>query len=204
MVKLIELIEKAVGSFSHNAFCRKAGISAGNFSRILKGQRVSPEVLRKIAAASTSVTYDQLMQAAGYTTSEKKTQAQRIPVYGSVAAGSPIEAEEDLSGYIYLDYAQKHFGDHCFALKVIGDSMDLANMPDGCTVIVQPQQEIRDGEIAAIRVNGQVTVKRIYHQDEHLVLAPASRSSIYRPQIYSTEEDISILGKVVLALVDIG
>ncbi len=46
-----------------------------------------------------------------------------------MAAGSPIEAEEDPSGYVYLDYAQKQFGADCFALRVVGDSMDMANMP---------------------------------------------------------------------------
>ena len=66
MQSLNELIEMAVGNGSRNEFCRRAGISAGNFSRILKGQKASPEILRKIAAASATVSYSQLMQAAGY------------------------------------------------------------------------------------------------------------------------------------------
>lgn len=205
MQKLTELIEVAIGNCSRNEFCRRAGISAGNFSRILKGQKVSPEILRKIADASGVVTYSQLMRAAGYAeeSNEMQVEVQAIPVYGSIAAGSPIEAEENFSGYIRLDYAQKHFGTDCFALKVVGDSMDLANMPDGSTVIVRRQSEIRDGEIGAVMIDGQATVKRIYHQGEHLVLTPVSKSPLYGPQIYSGEDDIRILGKVVLALVDI-
>ncbi len=205
MQSLNELIEMAVGNGSRNEFCRRAGISAGNFSRILKGQKASPEILRKIADASATVSYSQLMQAAGYVEDQAGAQAeiQAIPVYGSIAAGSPIEAEENFSGYIRLEYAQKHFGADCFALKVVGDSMDLANMPDGSTVIVKRQSEVRDGEIGAVMIAGQATVKRIYHQGEHLVLAPVSKSALYGPQVYSGEDEVRILGKVVLALVDI-
>ena len=46
-------------------------------------------------------------------------------------------------------------------------------------------------------------MKRIYHQGEHLVLAPVSKSALYGPQVYSGEDEVRILGKVVLALVDI-
>ena len=49
MQTLKTLLNRAVGGESRNAFCRRAGISAGNFSRILKGQKASPEVLRKVA-----------------------------------------------------------------------------------------------------------------------------------------------------------
>ncbi len=66
MQTLKTLLNRAVGGESRNAFCRRAGISAGNFSRILKGQKASPEVLRKVAAASPVVGYGELLEAAGY------------------------------------------------------------------------------------------------------------------------------------------
>ena len=75
MQSLNELIEMAVGNGSRNEFCRRAGISAGNFSRILKGQKASPEILRKIADASATVSYSQLMQAAGYVEDQAGAQA---------------------------------------------------------------------------------------------------------------------------------
>lgn len=145
------------------------------------------------------------MQAAGYVEDQAGAQAeiQAIPVYGSIAAGSPIEAEENFSGYIRLEYAQKHFGADCFALKVVGDSMDLANMPDGSTVIVKRQSEVRDGEIGAVMIAGQATVKRIYHQGNIWCWHLVSKSALYGPQVYSGEDEVRILGKVVLALVDI-
>lgn len=203
MQTLEALLNRAVGGESRNAFCRRAGISAGNFSRILKGQKASPEVLRKVAAASPAVGYGELLEAAGYAPPAAQAAPQGIPIYGSIAAGSPIEAEEDLSGYVYLDYAQKQFGADCFALRVVGDSMDMANMPDGSTVIVRRQSDVRDGEIGAVLIAGQATVKKVYHKGRHLVLSPVSKNPAFAPQLYSEEEDVRILGKVVLSLVEI-
>ena len=91
---LSELILQAIGSGSRNEFCRRAGISAGNLSRILRGQRPRPEVLAKIAAAGYGASYEQLMQAARYLEKEGQEQSPGIPIYGSIAAGSPVEAFE--------------------------------------------------------------------------------------------------------------
>ena len=204
MNTLIDLIQCAIGEDSRTAFCRKAGISAGNFSRILKGQIPSPAVLRKIAYCAPAVSYEQLMQAAGYTAIPVETESKpAIPVYGSIAAGSPIEAIENFSGTIRLDLPNMQLGQDCFALRVVGNSMDRANIPDGSVVIIRRQEQIRDGEIGAVLVDGQATVKRIYRQGEHIVLAPVSSDPEYSPQIYVNEDAVKVLGKVVFSLVEI-
>lgn len=202
--RLVNLIETAIGELSRNEFCKKARISAGNFSRIMQGQRPTPDILERIAGASDGkVTYEQLMLAAEYI--ENKTAAERgIPIYGVISAGSPIEAIEDIQGYVTLDYpcgGAAHPGN--FALRVNGDSMNAMNIPDGCVVIVHPQEDIKDGEVAAVLVNGDATIKRIYRTDEHLMLMPASLNPIHQPQIYSENDDVRLLGKVVMSLVDI-
>ena len=76
---LSELILRAIGGGSRNEFCRRAGISAGNLSRILRGQRPRPEVLAKIAAAGYGASYEQLMGAAGYLEKEGQEQEEGIP-----------------------------------------------------------------------------------------------------------------------------
>ena len=81
--------------------------------------------------------------------------------------------------------------------------MDMANMPDGSTVIVRRQSDVRDGEIGAVLIAGQATVKKVYHKGRHLVLSPVSKSPVFAPQLYSEEEEVRILGKVVLSLVEI-
>ncbi|MGI6665438.1 MAG: LexA family protein [Christensenellaceae bacterium] len=201
------LILKAIGTQSRNEFCKKAKISPGNFSRILRGQRPSPEILLRIAETGQNVSYEALMEAAGYIEKkeeiEKEIVAGRIPIYGGAAAGSPIEAVENYSGYIELAYDTHHMSEDTFALKVVGDSMDLANIPDGSVVIIARTGQIKDGEIGAVLVNGEATIKRIYQNKDHLVLAPVSRNPVYQPQIYLLEDDVRILGKVIYSLVDI-
>lgn len=209
MQTLQACIQMAIGDCSRNEFSKKAGISAGNLSKIMHGQRPSPEVLKKIAQASCGrVTYEALLAAAGYVElprqkEERNEQHRGIPIYGSIAAGSPIEALEDLQGSIELKGDFARVGEGSFALKVVGDSMDMANIPDGSVVVIRPQSTIGQGEIGAVQVNGEVTIKRVYSQGEQLTLLPVSHNPIHQPQIYTKEDDIRILGKVVLALVDI-
>ena len=200
---LSELILRAIGSGARNEFCRRAGISAGNLSRILRGQRPRPEVLAKIAAAGYGASYEQLMQAAGYLEKEGQEQSPGIPIYGSIAAGSPVEAFEDFSGYLRLDPYQQALGEDAFALRVVGDSMDLAGIPDGSLVVISRGARVEEGNICAVLVNGEATVKRIYQKSGHMVLVPVSRNPVYQPQIYSSEDDVRILGKVTLSIVDV-
>ncbi len=202
--QLTELIGRAVGELSRNEFCRKADISAGNFSRIMRGQRPTPEVLFKIARVSNRVQYGELMRAAGYIEArEAPDKACGIPIYGSIAAGTPIEAFENLSGYIKLEYEGKPTGKDCFALRVVGDSMDMANIPDASVVVIQRMADLKNGGIGAVMVNGEVTVKRFYNKGTHIVLVPVSSKPEYQPQIFFPGDDIKILGKVVMSVVNI-
>ena len=81
--------------------------------------------------------------------------------------------------------------------------MDMANIPDGCIVIIDQKEQVRDGDVAAVMVNGDATVKRFYNKGSHLLLMPVSKNPIHQPQIYTEEDNISVIGKVVMALVDI-
>ncbi len=204
--KLTKLIESAIGGFSRNEFCRRAGISAGNLSRIMHGQRPSPDVLRKIAAASAdAIAYKELMVAAQYVEEESGGREEGdIPIYGSIAAGGPVEAYEDYMGSIRLNSRLVGNPEEYFALKVVGDSMDMANIPDGSIVVIHRQTTLNDGEIGAVLVNGEATVKRVYNKSTHIMLMPVSRNPVYQPQIYWPEDNVSVLGKVVLSMVEVG
>ena len=200
---LSQLILRAIGSSSRNEFCRNAGISAGNLSRILRGQRPRPEVLAKIAAAGCGVSYERLLEAAGYLEREITRDNEGLPVYGSIAAGSPIEALEDFSGYLRLDPYSKTLGEDCIALRVVGDSMDLAGIPDGSLVVIQRGENVEEGKIYAVMVGGEATVKRVYQKSGHIVLAPVSHNPVYQPQVYFEGEDVRILGKVILSIIEV-
>ena len=90
---------------------------------------------------------------------ELRRSAVPIPVVGSVAAGVPILAEQNIEDHLMLspDLAEEGW----FALRVRGDSMINAGIYDGDLVIVRPQQDAPDGTIVVALVEDEATVKRL-------------------------------------------
>lgn len=124
--------------------------------------------------------------------------SQWIPVLGRVAAGTPIEAVEDILDYEEIDAQTASSGDH-FALQIKGQSME-PKISDGDVVIVRKQEDCDSGDIAVVLVNGdEATVKRIKKEPEGLMLIPSNPA--YEPKFYSNEQiqalPVKIIGKVV-------
>lgn len=119
-----------------------------------------------------------------------------IPVYGKISAGQPLEMIENIIDYTYISAELAHKGSY-FALEVTGDSMDKI-IPNGSRVIVRRQEELENGEIGVIVVNGNdATVKRYERDDDNIYLYPVSNNPEHQIQRYSLKETpISILGKV--------
>ena len=90
-----------------------------------------------------------------------------IPVIGTVAAGTPILAQENIEGYLPWG------GDNsCFALQVKGDSMIDAGILSGDKVIVRPQPTAEHGEIVVALLGDEATVKRLSRKDGQVWLLP--------------------------------
>ena len=104
----------------------------------------------------------------------------RIPIVGTIAAGSPVIAEENIIGYTYTDLNGGH---EYFGLHVRGDSMNVAGIPDGSTVIVRRQNFCQNGEIAVVTLDGEeATLKKILWTDEHhATLIPQSTNPVHQP-----------------------
>ena len=120
----------------------------------------------------------------------------RIPILGDIAAGLPIFSEENYEGYTYTEL---NHGGKYFALKVKGDSMTAANIPDGSLVTVRVQPTVENGEIAAVRINHDTfTIKRFKQEKNIVMLMPQSYNSEHQTQIYDLKQDsVEIVGKVV-------
>ena len=122
----------------------------------------------------------------------------RVPVLGSVAAGIPIEAIEDIIDYEDLD--ADVFGDgEYFGLRVKGHSME-PKISDGDVVIVRRQEDVESGEIAVVLVNGdEATVKRIKKAPAGVTLIPSNPA--YEPIFYTNDEieslPVKVIGRVV-------
>ncbi len=118
-----------------------------------------------------------------------------IPLIGRIAAGRPLQALENFEGR--LDLGQE-FGAHpdCFALRVKGDSMVDAGILDGDIAIIQSSPRVRHGEIAAVAIDNEATVKRVELEPGLMRLIPANAA--YRPlEIREGEHDVRVLGAVV-------
>lgn len=98
----------------------------------------------------------------------------RVRFAGRVAAGSPIEAIEQLEE---LDVpGELTRGPDCFALKVVGDSMIEAHICDGDTVLVRKQKTAENGQIAVVVVNNEATVKKFYKRNGFVELVPCNET----------------------------
>ena len=91
-----------------------------------------------------------------------------IPIVGTVAAGVPILAQENIEEVIHLPERWAATGS--FLLKVKGDSMVDAHILDGDYVLVQPQQTASDGEIVVALIGDEATVKRFYKTTQGVTL----------------------------------
>ena len=90
-----------------------------------------------------------------------------------------------------------------FALRVRGNSMDAAHIPDGSVIIVRKQQTIEEGEIGVFLIGDEATVKKFKRKDEHILLIPQSTDASHDVQIYSEKDNVRLLGVVVRSVVDI-
>jgi repressor LexA len=116
-----------------------------------------------------------------------------VPLVGSVAAGQPILAEENIEEYVHVPSAAGG-EDGDFVLRVRGESMIDAGILEGDYVVVRPQDVAYDGDIvvALVGEEAEATVKRFFHEPDHVRLQPENTSM---EPIRST--DVRVLGKVV-------
>ncbi|MBN1754880.1 repressor LexA [bacterium] len=115
-----------------------------------------------------------------------------LPVVGSVPAGRPLLATENIEGYISLD--NSFVSESSFMLRVVGDSMTGAGIHEGDLVIVQQQPIVQNGEIAVVRLGDEALVKRLYKKNDHIELV--SENPFYKPIIIRNTDEITVVGKV--------
>lgn len=117
----------------------------------------------------------------------------KVPRLGTIACGEPITAEQNLDGYDLVDAETE-----CdFTLLCKGDSMINARIFDGDVVYIRQQSDVDNGEIAAVLIDTEATLKKVYHYPNKLVLRPCN--PMYDDFIYtgSEMENIRILGKAI-------
>lgn len=186
-------------AMSAERLAEKVGVSPATIYRYEKGdiEKVPVDVIKDIAKAlNTTPAY--LM---GWETSpaaptipagfEPRPKTVKRPLVGDIACGEPITAEQNVQEYV--DVPEGIVCDFC--LRCHGDSMIDAGIRDNDVVYIKTQPQVEDGEIAAVRIGDEATLKRVYYDGSTITLVPAN--SAYRPKSYSGPElaDIQIEGK---------
>ncbi len=179
---------------------RALGTSRQTIHRYENGviANVPPEKVEQLAEA-LGVSPSALMGWGGELDAEKlgimPIAVKRLPLLGEIACGNPIYASEEHESYACADGGL----DADFCLRAHGDSMIGARILDGDIVFIRSQSSVDNGEIAAVIINDEATLKRVYYypNEEKLILSPENPK--YAPLVYINEElnDIKILGKAV-------
>lgn len=196
-----ERLEEALATRNMTAaeLSKATGIGEGAISQYRKGAyKASQRNLEKIANA-LSVSIPWLM---GVSDSSAIPLPKNIlpmpgtydvPLIGNIACGQPILAVEDASETVPVP-AWVHAD---FALRCKGDSMINARIFDGDVVYIRRQPQVENGEIAAVRIGDEATLKRVRLFDDHIALEP--ENPMYKPLVYWGEEmnQVQILGKAI-------
>ncbi len=116
-----------------------------------------------------------------------------VPLVGTIACGQPILAVENADEMVEVP---EHIRAD-FALRCKGDSMIDARIYDGDIVYIHSQPEVENGEIAAVRIGEEATLKKVRSYPDMIILEPANHA--FEPLVYRGEElnEIEVLGKAV-------
>jgi repressor LexA len=153
------------------------------------------EKILKALASLYNVTVDYLLGESQHENGNKAL----IPVLGTVQAGIPIEAVEDIIDYEELHPSMLEHGEEYFALQVKGSSME-PRIRDGDVVIARKQSDVNHDDTAIVLVNGnEATIKRVLKSEAGIMLAP--NNPAFEPKFYSNKEieelPVQIIGKVI-------
>jgi len=159
------------------------------FSISIKGASDHLTALRKKGLLKQGDKKSRTMELIG---GEDEGDFTEIPILGSVAAGRPILAVENMDGSIKMHRTLLRNTAKYFALKVKGDSMEGAGIMDGDMAVIEYQNTVRNGEIAVVMLDDAVTLKTFYKESARIRLQP--ENSKYSPIFCS--RDVRVLGRL--------
>ena len=164
---------------------RRFGISSTNGVRAHLAALVRKGYLRKQALISRGLELTQRLAS----------DIGSVPLVGSVPAGLPIDAQENVEGEIALDASFLPKGDS-FTLRVTGESMKNAGILDGDLVVVRKQNTAQKGDIVVAIINGEATVKRYWPEKQRIKLLPENPE--FDPIVVNRRSgEFRVAGKVV-------
>lgn len=122
----------------------------------------------------------------------------KLPMLGKIACGKPIFAEEEHEAFVEVD--DSYGADFCLSAE--GDSMINAGIDSGDTVLIREAPIVDNGQIAAVIIDDEATLKRVYYYKDKNKLVLQAENPRYEPLVFTNEElnTIRILGKAVAVI----
>lgn len=162
-------------------------------------ENISALRLQKLAnVLGTTVDYlmDGITSNLTYKNIEPMPDSRLLPIVGKIACGEPILAKQNIEGYAELD--RRVHAD--FALRCVGDSMINAHIFDDDLVFIKEQPDVDNGEIAAVVIDNEATLKRVYKYPNRIELRP--ENPLFPVLQYEGAElgNIRIIGKAIAFL----
>ncbi len=172
----------------------------------------SPPTLREISAhigtagTATAISHIEALERKGYlrrregssrgiVLSRTPSATVSLPVVGRIRAGMLHPAVEDITGHLNVDSSLIR-GEGCYFLTVEGDSMINRGILPGDRVLIRPQRVADNGEIVAVMVDGDATLKQFFRERDHILLQPAN--PLYEPIIIRPGQgEVTIVGKMI-------
>ena len=197
-------IERNKIGLSQKELADKLGMNARTYASYERGERdISTSVLLNICQ-TLNISSDALLGNDNSNELEqliqkydniKPVKMKRFPMLGEIACGEPIFADEDKEHFVMAD--MEIHADFC--LKAKGDSMINARIFDGDIIFIKEMPMVDNGDIAAVIIDNEATLKRVYYYKEDNLLQLVAENPAYKPLIYKNDElnYIRILGKAV-------
>jgi len=172
----------------------------------------SPPTLREISAhigtagTVTAISHVNALEKKGYlrrregssrgiALTRTRSEVVSLPIVGRIRAGLLQPALEDISGYLSVDSSLLK-GEGYYFLRVEGDSMINKGILSGDCVLIRPQQVADNGEVVAVMVDGDATLKQFFREQDRILLQPANPD--YDPiVVLPGQGEVTIVGKMV-------
>lgn len=174
---------------------KAVGVSEGTVSRWESGDIANLKRSRIAALAKILQISPAVIVTGEYENADNiyTIQTKKVPLLGDIACGTPIWVDEEYGEYVIANDDIKAD----FALRCKGDSMTGARINDGDIVFIRQQPTVENGEIAAVIIDNEATLKRVYRYSDYISLNaenPAFQPIILRE---GDADEIRILGKAV-------
>ena len=186
-IKYFRLLKR----YSQEQIARKMGITQGAVSQWEKGRTVpDTETLIQLARLFDCSVNDLTSDAPVRDLDSINIVRNAVPIIGSIACGERVTPDTEAEGFADLPD-----GIHAdFALKCKGDSM-IPTFIDGDLVLIRQQPEVNNGQIAAVNIEGETTLKHLYTQNGGIMLI--ADNPAYAPIFVPAEKEIIVHGLAV-------